>query len=82
VAFQSSFACSTRFSLQALAALHSDTPGFRVAYKRRAVPLQPPLRPNRVEMRDATFCFCPSGFGAHDLMTCKYMHGEWGAAGY
>jgi hypothetical protein len=60
-------------SPQALAAHHSNTPGFRVAYKRRATPLQPPLRPNRVEMRDATFCFCPSGFGARHLTTCLHL---------
>ena len=63
------------WSLQALAAHHSDTRGFRVAYKRRAAPLQPPLRPNRDEMRDAAFCFCPSGFGAHHLMTCLCIEG-------
>lgn len=48
--------------LQALFAHHSDTPGFRIVHGNTRG-LRPPLRKNAVEMRDATFCFCPSGHG-------------------
>jgi hypothetical protein len=69
-------------SPQALAAHHSDTPGFRVAYRRRAKPLQPPLRPNRIEMRDATFCFCPTGYGAHHSAHLQGVHDGIAVMGY
>lgn len=73
-------AMSIMLSPQALAAHHSNTSGFRVAYRRRAAPLQPPLRPNRVEMRDATFCFCPTGFGVNQQIKWACITGHSAAS--